>query len=124
MNRSLRTRCPLEVEVLEAFCRPEPNTVWAHYAVRNVGTKQIQGYQIRTSERYERYRSDSQGYGAERLEFAPGGQVDDWATCCGRVEGTGGDPGRFTALVLMVTEVQFADGTVWRRPETAKGSSK
>jgi hypothetical protein len=53
--------CPVEIEVLEARCREATHTIWAHYAVKNVSTKQIQGYELQTSERYERYRNDSKG---------------------------------------------------------------
>ena len=116
--------CPLDIEVLEASCRPATNTIWVHYAIKNVGTKQVQSYSIRTSERYERFLNDNQGYGAERLEFIPGSQRDDWATCCDRLEVEIGDPGRFTQLVLIVTEVEFADGTVWRAPAKTLAAPK
>lgn len=108
--------CPLEIEILEARCREAPHTIWARYALTNVGAKQIQGYVLRTSERYERHRNENKGYGAERLELGPGSRVENWATCCDKVGSEVSDAGSFTALVLRVSEVTFADGTVWRRP--------
>ena len=105
---------PVEVEVLAAYCRPEKDTVWVHYAIRNVGETPIQAYEIETSERYERYRSESQGFGAEKLELAPGGQIERWAVCGGKVAADVSDPGRLTAVVLAVTKLRFTDETKWR----------
>lgn len=114
--------CPIEVEVLGAFCRPKTDTVWVHYAVRNTGTQTVRAYEVWTSERYERFESDTQGFGAKRLELAPGAQIERWAPCGGKVAADVADPGRLTSLVLYVTEVHFDDDTEWRHTVAVPGA--
>lgn len=114
--------CPIEVELLGAFCRPATDTVWVNYAVRNVGTQAVRAYEVWTSERYERYQSDTQGFGAKRLELEPGAQIERWAPCGGKVASDVADPGHLTSLVLYVTEVHFEDGTEWRTSTAVPGA--
>ena len=114
--------CPIEVEVLGAFCRPKTDVVWVHYAVRNVSTQPILAYEVWTSERYERYQSNTQGFGAKRLELPPDTQIERWAPCGGKVAADVADPGHLTSLVLYVTEVHFEDGTEWRPAAAVPGA--
>lgn len=114
--------CPVEVEILKTFCRPSTNTVWVQYALRNVGTQPVLAYEVWTSERYERFVSNNQGFGAEKLALEPGEQIERWASCGGKVSADVVDPGELTGIALYVTEVDLVDGTTWRPTAAVPGA--
>ena len=104
---------PLQIRISEAAC-DNAQVADVHFVVKNISSKPISKYDIRSIETYERFFNDGSGVSEggilqpqqTRRGFLGGGVIGD----------VGGVPvGELKSYKLAVWSVIFTDGTTWTR---------
>jgi len=110
---------PLQITIEESACKTT-QTACVRFKAKNVSSKAIVEFDVRSLETYEQHFEDGGGMRASELVLKPN-EIYDRGYIGGGVETkAGGIPvGKLQTYVLTVWSVTFADGTKWER-EPAK----
>jgi hypothetical protein len=113
----VQENAPLQIKVEESDCETT-QTARVRFTAKNLSSKDIVEFSVRSLETYEHYFTDSSGTtaGGFRNPLKPNDIYNKGYIGGGTLTKAGGIPvGKLKSYVLTVWSVNFADGTKWER---------